>query len=107
MIPNLADHIRNWVEFVGLLLLIAANGAKIISMERNTRRWNGLGKAMRVEKWTYVALFSWLLLMPHIPVLDHGLVLIGLVAAVVWAEVHVIRMVPIVRIRHDGEEPTV
>ena len=101
--PNLPPHIREWLEIVGLLVLIVSNIAKIISMQRNTYHWNGLGKAIRVEKIAYVALFAWLLLKPYIGLLDHGVVFAALVAFIVVAELRVIRMVPAVRIWHERE----
>lgn len=105
--PNLPDHIRDIVEAVGLIVLIVANLAKIASMERHTRRWNGLGRAMRIEKWAYVTLFAWLLLMPVFDVLDHGLVFLAVAVWIVYAEIRVMRMVPHVWVKHDKEVPTV
>ena len=105
--PDLPDHIREGIEAFGLVILILANLGKIISMQRNTKRWNGLGKALRAEKWAYVALFSWILLMDEIALFDHGLFFLAIAIWIVVTEVRVIVMTPHLVIRHRPKEPIV
>ena len=97
------DTTRDVVEAVGLLALIVANVRKLYVLQRNTRRWNGLGKAMRAEKAMYALLFTWLLLISVVPVLNHTVVLTVLAVLVVTTEVRVTLMLPDVTVRHDDE----
>ena len=92
---------RDIVTVIGLLLLVGTNLRKIYVLQRNTRRWNGLGRAMRLEKIAYVVLFAWLLLREYLPLLDDNLIFGGVVVLIVIAEAHTNRDLPRVWIRHD------
>lgn len=92
---------REIMEIVAVASIILATLYKLASLYHHTRRWNGLGKALRDEKWTYVAAWSWLILKEYIPVLDHTTVFVILAVAVVIAEIRVTLFVPRVWIRHD------
>ena len=92
---------REVLEIVAVASIIIATLYKLASLYHHTRRWNGLGKALRDEKWTYVAAWAWLLLKEYWAPLDRTGVFVVLAVAVVIAEIRVTLFVPRVWIRHD------
>lgn len=101
--PDLSSTVREALQIIALLCVLCVTLYKLASLYANTRRWNGLGKALRDEKWVYAGLWLWLLLRPYLAFLDHLSIFIALVFAVVWAEVRVSRYVPRVRIHDDRD----
>lgn len=92
---------REALEIIAVASIIIATLYKLASLYANTRRWNGLGRALRDEKWTYVAAWAWLILKDYWGPLDHAIVFVVLAMFVVIAEVRVTLFVPRVWIRHD------
>lgn len=99
--PELTPAARDVVEAIAVACIVLATLYKLLSLYRNTRRWNGLGRALRDEKWTYAAAWLWLILKDYWPPLNNALIFLALAAAVVIAEIRVTWYVPRVSIRHD------
>ena len=100
MIPELHPTARDVVEAVAILCIVLATLFKLWSLYRHTVKWNGLGRALRDEKWSYVVVWSWILLKGTFDFLDHSIILIAIAVFVVTAEIRVARYVPRVTIKH-------
>lgn len=107
MIPDLSPMARDVIEIITVACIVAASLYKIASLQAHTRRWNGLGRALRGEKWAYAAAWSWLVLKSYVPVLDSGVVFLALAVWLIVTEARTIRYIPRVRILHDRGGPTV
>lgn len=98
--PTLHENVRDIVEIVGISLIVIVTVAKIVAMQMNTKRWNGLGRAIRLEKYAYLSLFLWLLLRKFWEGIDRSLIFLAIASFITFAEVRVLPMIPLVWIQH-------
>ena len=92
---------REVVEIIAVACIVLVTLYKLASLYANTRRWNGLGRALRDEKWVYVVAWSWLIAKDYVPVLDRAAVFIAIAVLIIVVEVRVALYIPRVTIHHD------
>ena len=93
------------IRIVALATLIVANAVKLAAMERYTKRWNGLGRALRVEKATYLLLWVWVLARGIVPGLDHTAAFVVLALLIIAAEVRTTVHLPVAdRFRPEAKD---
>lgn len=100
--PDLHPAAREVVEIIAVASIVLVTLYKLASLYANTRKWNGLGRALRDEKWVYIAAWSWLILHEYIDALDRGAVVLVLAVAIVISEIRVALYIPRVTARHDA-----
>ena len=83
------------IRLVALVALIVANAVKLGAMQKHTKRWNGLGRALRFEKAVYLLLWVWVLLRGIVPGLDHPTLFIAIAVLIIGAEVRTTSHLPI------------
>lgn len=83
------------LRLIGVVALIVSNAVKLGGMERYTKRWDGLGRALRFEKRAYLVLWVWVLLRGIVPVLDHPFTFIAIALLIIWAEIRTTYHLPI------------
>lgn len=90
---------------VVLAILMASYLYKILVMQRNTRQWNGLGRALRAECAVYILLWGWFLLLPFVSLLHSRILVVGIELALAAITLHVGRLLPHTRVVHDRPAP--
>lgn len=92
-----------WFAFRTIVVLMMIYGTlrKLYVLHGNTRKWNGLGRAMRNEKWVYLLFWLWMFLTPFMDfyVTRIGFIVIGV--ALIITEFRVERTLPKVTVRND------
>lgn len=102
MIESL-DAVAYVLGRVTLAVLLLVTLYKLWVLHRNTRQWNGLGRAIRDEKWVYAALWLWMLVRPLWHGFGHPAWLLGLALALIVVTLRVALLLPHVGVYHkDG-----
>lgn len=82
------------LRIVTLVVLLGAIIWKIYVMERLTKKWDTLGRAMRMENLTYLVMWVWFLLVPTVPHLRHPIFLVLLELALIAVTITVVKSLP-------------
>lgn len=98
--PELTPAARDVVEAIAVACIVLTTLYKLASLYHHTKHWNGLGKALRDEKWAYATVFLWLILKNYVPLLDSSLVFLALAVWVITVEIRTARYIPRVTIWH-------
>lgn len=85
------------------LMMIYGTARKLYVLYGNTEKWNGLGRAMRAEKWAYLIFWSWLWLTPYISILGNRVAIIAIGLVLFITEIRAERTLPKVSVTHDDK----
>lgn len=108
------DTLDEWIQYIRhdmvllivreitLLILIGSLMYRIRIMNANTKKWNGLGIAFRLENFIYVLLWLWAFVTPIFPHVRHPIVVVLLSIALTAITLRVTFLLP--KIEHAMQQ---